>query len=428
MFSTSAKLKYFSLTAALSLLVILTVTNYLLFQPSFSGCSELTTARRTLLSSQNEKSLMSRDIDCCTAHTECTSAYPVPPLVRKSDQSCPKRYIYFAEYGQLDDIVRSLVSALWMGSHLGRTVVLPETGHASIFNFIDLSQVCAEYWPEERFKQEYERNPSQTIRTLIWSEDWPMNLSPPAFNDTMQLEWILLDGNHFDKQAQRIMPSVLCLLQSLPPFPYDNFLFMARTFFTLIDPESYKTMLRLLPHKKTVNDIGDAAIESLFDNQPFIGIDLRSVDGNCEEMMRTDFQTNRLKVFLPDAVEACSPSWENLEMRLKRYDIEVESMPIYLVDNGQQPNVTDAILQNHPKVRRLTDFPLMNEIEHRDLSSVLDAYILSRSSSFIGIAGSSFAFHIALRRELYGFAKESNFIPGYRETGYMPHFFNNVDV
>jgi hypothetical protein len=296
-----------------------------------------------------------------------------------------------------------------------------------LYNFINVSQVCAEFWSEERFKQEFERSPSKRIRGISWAGDWPIPWKAPGMNETMMVEWLRLDYHIFDMFGERKMRSIQCLLQSIPSFPEDKFLFYYRTFFSLIDPESYKTMLGLLPCKRNIAVAGDEIIESLFGREPFIGIHLRSLEGHCAEMTEGDFQAKGLQPFIPEAKEACSPTWDNIKMRLQRINIDAESIQIYLADDGQQPTVTDAILQNHPNVRRLSDFSLLDEKGFRNHGGVLEVYILSHSTAFLGVAASSFAFHVALRRELNGFPKESNLIPGYPETGHMPHFFNSVD-
>jgi hypothetical protein len=55
---------------------------------------------------------------------------------------------------------------------------------------------------------------------------------------------------------------------------------------------------------------------------------------------------------------------------------------------------------------------------------LVEQHILTQSTLFIGHTCSSFAFHVALWREQQGMDRQTNVIAGYRETGYMHHFFN----
>jgi hypothetical protein len=380
-------------------------------------------ARSTVLSAEKEASFYRRDVNCCADDIQCRSVYPIDLIQkRNANGSCPKRYLVFAPYAQFNNIVRSFVSALWFAAFLGRTVVVSEQVLGlDLSRFFNFSQICVEVWPVERFQKEYKRD--RTVRGIGWDKEWSDTTRLPGMNDTMKMEWIQMDPRLFDELETIGHPSFRCILQSFPAFPHDSLLYITRTFYTAIDSKSYRSALSLLPYHDSIRNLGDKIIDTLLAGKPFIGIHLRYLDGTCEFNIKKIYgRKERLKEFQDEALESCGPKWDSIKKRLARVGIDPSTTPIFLADDGQRGDVTEQIVQNG-KVKRLSDSPIAVD-EYLQKGS-LEAYILTKSVAFIGISVSSFSFHIALRRELNGFSRSSNLLPGYPETGFLLHFLGD---
>lgn len=154
--------------------------------------------------------------------------------------------------------------------------------------------------------------------------------------------------------------------------------------------------------------------------RPFVGLHLRYFEGSGIVDTHARF-IGKLVKYIPDVLLQLDMEWSYVSEVIKAHGYDPDTVDIFLATDNQRLNMTEAFLQ-HSNVHMIPP----DSIDPR-FQGMVDTYVLSKSSLFLGGPLSSMSFHVALYRELNGFDKSTNIMAAYQEIGYMNHFFMDAE-
>ena len=346
----------------------------------------------------------------------CLTKCPSEVLVKPKPVDCPERYLMVSPWAQFNNLLVIYVHALLLASKLNRTLLIVD-GDLYDFDWPAMFRhhpgLCVRFAGESEFRDLVRRN-GRTVRSLVWEDRFCESRQVRG----IQMERILLDAGHLKRYSTE--PYLGCVADSLPRYVEDLVQFTPCPFFLGVDKESYMDALRYVRISDEVASVGDQIIRDRFAGGPFVGVHLRQFEGSCRKSMEITFVGHKLARYLDDALLNCEMPWSYIETVLSSVGLDANTTPIYLATDNQAPDIVRRLL-NHPNVVTVNKTLLK---PYRKLNPLLlDMYMLTKSAHLIGNPYSSLTFHVALWREIDGFAAESNHIPAYQETGYLMHLF-----
>ena len=215
-------------------------------------------------------------------------------------------------------------------------------------------------------------------------------------------------------------PRLACVAQSLPRFD-DLLVFLPNPFFTGMPRDMYTLALSRVRLGPAARLAGDGFVNSTLRGRPFVGVHLRWFEGICEPFCTKAFHGAYAR-FLSDCMTQCYMPWPYVSRVMAAHGFDPETSPVFLATDNQRPNLTAALLA-HPNVYMWNESSGGAAWGGGAQARLVDMHVLSRAALFLGHPVSSFAFHVALLRELGGHARSTNILAGYQEAGYLHHLF-----
>lgn len=403
----------------------------------------LLTVNNSPQSGRSSNVTMRRDWNNCCVIRQSVHGCPLRPI----QKPCPQKFLIFLPYGNFNNALRMLIQSLMLAEMLDRSVLIVD----SLFSF-DWHK-SLEYSPELCIQ-----HANRSTHLAVW---W-LQQSPPIWNRPLRmiywddnavipsnlLEWlpverVRLDGKLLVEQSGDLdgFPRLACVAQSVPKFENDFIIGIPNPFFTGMHKSAYMQALSRIKIPSDARSIGEKFISQNFNPQFFVGVHLRWFEGACEQFTRQIFGGKHVHLipYLDDALQSCDMSWGFLSRIISANGLDPVSTPIFLATDNQRPNVTESLLA-HSNVKLFQPNASNgsnsgnsgsgsgggggHKGSHVD-NRLVDMFILTKSSLFIGHPLSSLSFHVALWRELDGWPARTNILAGYADLGYLHHLFNN---
>jgi len=335
---------------------------------------------------------------------------------------CPNQYLLFYPFGQLNNALRSFVTALIFAAATHRTVVLTDDFNYPFSSLLNWTHLCAVEMTYTQIQSLYNNNnnSSSTNRSSSWSSipciTWDATSEGfgqgcGASHQEIPLQRYIMDVNKNQYSNFTTFHNVHCIVPLLPQFPTSPFITMSNIFFSGIPKSTYMSVLQHIDFTDAIKRDTDTFIQKTFANKKYVGLHVRWLNGACVN------EKEHYGMYAEEYEKHCFMSWDFLSEKMKEFGYDPNTVPIFLATDNERPDVTQALL-NHSNV-------VMFKGEGMDKETIrmIDMCLLAKSSLFIGGPFSSMSFHVALLREIQGHPVESNVLASYRETGYLHHLF-----
>ena len=339
---------------------------------------------------------------------------------------CPEEYLIFSPYAGFNNKLVVYIQALLLAARVQRTVIMVDEWLDSSRSWrtsLDHENVCVKFMTSEQVTALI-ADSKQPVRSVYWG----VPLCPAQLAD-FEMHRIQLDGDFFNRYRHNVhyfskYPEIGCVADHMPTmFQHSAVMFMPCPYFLSVDKQSYVNALKHIKISRKISEIGDAIIRKLFGNAPFVGVHLRNFEGECQHAVNAIYsEVDIAKPFLNEAKNTCNMSWTFIQQQFRsKSGIDIESTPVFLSSDNQLEEATRDLV-NHANVAMLDNDILQKEYPEVDIL-LLDMYILTKSSAFLGNPYSSLSFHVLLWREINGFNPATNIQPAYSDIGMLYHLF-----
>ena len=309
---------------------------------------------------------------------------------------CPDKYLATYHYASLNNHVMLLTKAILLGALMNRTVILPE-GYP-LTELFDFSQVCVVPSVPAPVT-EWVKNAKEVKSFVYHYVDWPSN-----YKHFKTAIFRANDALSFQHAEQTF--TAQCPAASIPPelIKNDKLIFFPLLFYLVANKEMHVEVMKQFAISKRYVEIGDSFLRK-HHLKEFAAIHTRNLNGLCAGFANTFIA----KGWANDLHEYCSMKWSFIEAKFRSIDVDINAVPVFYATDGQNETIDARIMSRENVIR----FDMHKEAEHLNIA-VLEMYILSQSSWFLGNPSSTFATNVAFWREgLYHRHWSTNLLSGY---------------